>query len=84
MEKVIEFTFKSGYECAHTPTVSDDDAWWAFIISIVKEMGSSNPGMLAVHRPMGIHLVAEIESVHFGDVEPPEDDPTIKTLGFIK
>ena len=84
MEEVITFRHKSGYECAHSPNVTTEDEWWRFIKEIMLEMNRSTPGILITNGSYAIHRVSEIEAIHFGDIEPPEDNTSIPRLGFVK
>ena len=79
-EREITFTFKSGFRCTHNPTATDEE-WWTFIGGIQTSMSMGDIGVVLTNAPYGIHAMADIEVVHFGDFEPPAGNPT---LGFLK
>ncbi len=76
-----EFDDFDGHCNAHI-NVSEDE-WWTMIRDIVLEMNQPRAGILITKSPYGIHRLTEMEAVHFGDVEPPEDID-IPVLGFVK
>ena len=83
MERIIAFRYRNGYECVHKPTVDSDDDWWEMIRDLTVDMNQPNPGIFITKSPFGIHKLADVEAVHFGDATPPENSP-VPQIGFIK
>ncbi len=81
--KYIAFRFKSGYECVHTPSVNSEDEWWGMVSDIMLEMNKSQSGIFITKSPFGIHRLTDVEAVHFGDIDPPEN-VDVPSLGFVK
>jgi hypothetical protein len=53
------------------------------IRDIMLEMNQPRAGIFITKSRYGIHQLTEVEAVHFGDMEPPEDID-IPVLGFVK
>ena len=78
--KLIVFKFRSGYECSHSPKTKSEDEWWELINSVIQEFSMATPGLFITSGPYGAHKLQEVEAIHFGDIEPPDDE----RLGFVK
>lgn len=77
IEKEITITFRNGHQCEHHPLVKSEDKWWEMVAEVMLALNKPRGGILVLNHPFGMHRVDDISAIHFGDMEPPPDIPSI-------
>lgn len=76
----ISVTLRNGQCFEHHPPDEPREHKLKFISDIRQELSKQKRGILTLTYPIGIYRMDDISSIHFLDIEPDINDPTIGYL----
>ena len=83
VEKTLIVFLRNGTQCVHHPVAESEEAWWKAISGIADALHNEPKGLLTATNPYGIHRMADVVGIDFGDAAPPPEIEEREPFGFI-